>query len=120
MSACALRVARAHGGQAAADELLAEAGGSRTESYLDDPQNWISLEEAIALLEAGGRVTGDQLFPRRVGEEVLRQYAGSSVATLLRSLGGPEAVLENVTATTAKFSVVSDFQAIEISPGHAV
>src|SRR5438445_2347611 len=84
MSACALRVVRAHGGQAAVDELLAEAGSARSDSYLNDPQNWISLEEATALLEAGGRVIGDQLFPRRVGEEALRQFAGSSVATLLR------------------------------------
>src|SRR5437763_1708911 len=120
MSSGLLRLVRAQAGADAIDALLARSGCARSERYLDNPENWISLEDAMALLEAGVAVTGDPLLPRRVGEEAVRQHAGSPVATLLRSLGSPEAVMRSITAAAGKFSTVSELMAIEAAPGRAV
>lgn len=81
--------------------------------------NWVSYDEAIALFAAAVEVTGDAGIPRSAGEESVRQHAGTPVATLLRSMGSPEKVLDGVTTTVTRFSVVTDMTALEVEPGHA-
>src|SRR5438874_11219316 len=94
MTSVMLRLVRSQGGEAAVAQLLARAGSKREPSYMENVDNWISLEEATALFQAGVGQTGDPLFARRVGENTLRQHAGTQVATVLRSLGSTEAVLQ--------------------------
>ncbi|MEA2443923.1 MAG: hypothetical protein QOJ12_1215, partial [Thermoleophilales bacterium] len=89
-------------------------------AFLQDTDNWVSLAEAVALLDAGVKVSGDRDFARRVGAETVRQHAGTQVATLLRSLGSPEAVLNGITTASAKFSAVTEMEAIEAEPGRAI
>ncbi len=120
MSIVALKLVRAAGGDAAVAELLAQAASGREAAYLETLDNWISQDEATALLEAGVRVTGDPAFARRVGEEMVGQHAGKQVATLLRSLGSVEAVLQAVAQTAAKLSAATEMEAIEVGPGRAV
>jgi diguanylate cyclase (GGDEF)-like protein len=60
------------------------------------------------------------MFARRVGESTLRQHAGTQVATLLRSLGSLEAILAAIAQAAAKFSTVTEMEAVEVGPGHAV
>jgi diguanylate cyclase (GGDEF)-like protein len=115
-----LRLVRDAGGEAAVTALLKRAGTKREASFLENVDNWISLDEGCALLEAGALETGDPRFARRVGESTLRQHAGTQVATLLRSLGSVEAVLEAVTLTTAKVSTVTEIEAVEVGPGRAL
>ena len=55
-----------------------------------------------------------------MGEHILRQHAGTQVATLLRSLGSTEAVLEMITETTSKLSAVTKMESLGSRPGHAV
>jgi diguanylate cyclase (GGDEF)-like protein len=120
MTSVLVRTVRAQRGEAAVQAMLERAGSSRGVDFLENTDNWISLKEAIALLEAGTEVTGDPQLARTVGADAVRQHAGTQVATLLRSLGSPEAVLGGITAAAAKFSTVTDMEAVEIRPGRAV
>jgi diguanylate cyclase (GGDEF)-like protein len=120
MTSVLLRLVRSKGGEAAVAQLLERAGITREVSYLENVDNWISLTEATAMLGAGVHQTGDPLFARRVGENTLRQHAGTQVATVLRSLGSTEAVLKAVALSAARLSAVTKMEAIEAAPGHGV
>ena len=120
MTSVLLRTVRSVVGEAGVREVLDTAGSTRDIEFLEDTDNWVSLPEAVALLSAGVKVSGDHDFARRVGAETVRQHAGTQVATLLRSLGSPEAVMQGITTAAAKFSTVTDMEAIEAEPGRAI
>jgi diguanylate cyclase (GGDEF)-like protein len=120
MTSVLLGLLRGAGGEAAVAELLQRAGIKRHAAYLENVDNWVSLDDATAMLEAGVQQTGDPLFARRVGEHTLRRHAGTQVATVLRSLGSTEAVLQAVAQTAAKLSLVTKMEMIEAGPGRAV
>ena len=115
-----LALVRKSGGERAVSELLQRATVDRDVAYLEGVHNWISLAEATALLEAAAQLTGDELFARKVGEHTLRQHAGTQVATLLRSLGSAEAVLQAVAQTASKLSAVTKMETVEAVPGRGV
>jgi diguanylate cyclase (GGDEF)-like protein len=120
MTSVLLRTVRTLKGEAGVNETLVRAGSEHDVGFLENVGNWISLDQAVALLEAGIQVTGDAQLARQVGEQAVRQHAGTQVATLLRSLGSPEAVLRGIMTTAAKFSTVSELEAIETGASHAV
>ncbi len=120
MTSVLVRLVRSLGGEAAVRATLAQSGTAHDPAFLENTDNWVSLAEAVALLEAGIKVTGDPEFARRVGADAVRQHSGTQVATLLRSLGSPEAVLDGITTAAAKFSTVSELEAVEAVPGRAV
>jgi diguanylate cyclase (GGDEF)-like protein/putative nucleotidyltransferase with HDIG domain len=119
MASTLLRHVRARLGEQTVDELVRMSGVPYTTAHLDDVSNWIAYEEAVALFEAGAAVTGDEQIARRVGEETVRQHAGTTVATLMRSLGSPEAVFEQLSAGVTKFSTVTDLTPVSVVPGQA-
>jgi diguanylate cyclase (GGDEF)-like protein len=120
MTAVLLRLVRAQAGDAAVRQVIEAAGSERDASFLENLENWISLAEAMALLSAATEITGDPEFARQVGAQAVRQHSGSPVATLLRSLGSPEAVLNSIAVTATKFGTVTRLEAIESEPGRAV
>jgi diguanylate cyclase (GGDEF)-like protein len=120
MTSVLLRLVRSEGGEVAVAELLEHAQVKHEPAYLENVDNWVSLDEACAMLEAGVRQTGDPSFARRVGEHTLRQHAGTQVATVLRSLGSTEAVLEAIAQTASRLSTVTKMETIEAGPGRAV
>src|SRR5947209_2432575 len=120
MTSVMLRLVRSTGGEAAVADLLQRAGISHEPSYLENIENWISLDQATAMFRAGVDVTGDPMFARRVGENTLRQHAGTQVATVLRSLGSTEAVLQAIAQSAARLSSVTKMEAIEAVPGRGV
>ena len=120
MSAILVRRARAAGGEAAVGELLRRAGSARDAAYLEDVGNWISHDEAVALFDAAAAMTGDPRIGLRIGEEAVRQHAGTPVATLLRNLGAPEEVFRQITATVSKFSTVTEMSALYADRGRAI
>jgi diguanylate cyclase (GGDEF)-like protein len=120
MTSVLLRLVRKESGEAAVTELLERAEVKHEVTYLENPENWVSLDEACAMLEAGVEQTGDPSFARRVGEHTLRQHAGTAVATVLRSLGSTEAVLQTVAHTSTRLSTVTKMETIEVRPGHAI
>jgi diguanylate cyclase (GGDEF)-like protein len=120
-SLSAVVIARVHafGGDVAVESLLRRAGSTRGRAYLCDIANWIAYDEAIALLQAGPLVTHHPGFARAVGEESGRRLGASPVATLLRSLGSPEAVYRTVAVTAQKYSTVSTLEVTDCGAGHA-
>src|SRR3954452_3059782 len=120
MASVLLRRLRASGGEEAVAGVLARAGIPYTAEYLGDIDNWMSYEHAGELMQAAVELTGDEEVVRRVGEDTVRQHAGTAVATLLRSLGSPQAILEQVAVTVTKFSTVTAMEPVEVAPGHAV
>jgi len=107
-------------GEEAVERVRLLAGDDRPLEMLEDIDAWSSYEQVTALYRAAADVTGDDDIGRRAGEELIRQYRGTAVETLLRELGSPGAVLENVAQTAAKFSTVLEMQASEVGPTHAV
>src|SRR5436309_9877232 len=120
MTSVMLRLVRSTGGEAAVADLLQRAGISHEPSYLENIENWISLDQATAMFRAGVDVTGDPMFARRVGENTLRQHAGTQVATVLRSLGSTEAVLQAIAQTATRLSTVTKMETVEAGPGRAI
>src|ERR1700727_397191 len=120
-SLSAVVVARVHefGGDVAVESLLRRAGSTRGRAYLSDIANWIAYDEAIALLRAGAMVTHHPGFAQAVGEESGRRLGASPVATLLRSLGSPEAVYCTIGVTAHKYTTVSTLEVADCGPGHA-
>src|SRR5579884_2703984 len=113
LSAVLLAMLRSVGGQPAVDEVLRISGCRKSLDYLEDIANWLSFEEAIALLDAGQEVTGDELFARHVGERAIPTVTGSPVAEMLRALGSPEEAYRRIPATSAKMNLVTRSEARE-------
>ena len=120
MSSVLLRRVRSTAGDDTVAALLIRAASPRTSAYLEDVNNWIAYDEAVALFEAAAELTEDPEIGLRVGEDMVRQHAGTSVATLLRSLGSPQAILEQVAVTVTKFSTATAMEPLEVGAGRAV
>jgi uncharacterized protein (TIGR02265 family) len=108
------------GGNVAVERVLKAASSPYSAGYLRDVSNWVSYAEASALFAAAVEVTGDEGLPRRAGEDTVRQHAGTPVASLLRSMGSPEAILEQMSIAVTKFSMVTEIEAVEVGPGRAI
>jgi diguanylate cyclase (GGDEF)-like protein len=102
-------------GPGAVPDLMAIAGEGCSLSAMVDVAGWTSYSRACALLEAARHVTDDVDCGFRIGEEMLRQHAGTEVAALLRSLGSPEELLRNIAATGSKYSTITHLEALEVS-----
>jgi diguanylate cyclase (GGDEF)-like protein len=100
--------------------LMALAGDDRDPAELQKIASWTPYGTAVALFHAGTEVTGNPDFARYVGEEMLRQYDGSEVNALFRSLGSPGEVLRNVAMTSSKISTATRLEPVEIGDGYAV
>ena len=93
------------------------AGGPS--KYLLDITNWIAYDEAVALWQAGARVTHHPGFARAVGEDAARRLAASQVAAMLRSLGSPERVYGAIATSSAEFSTVTKLEVSKAASGFA-
>jgi diguanylate cyclase (GGDEF)-like protein len=119
MPSMVLRHVRATLGPDVAEQIVRDSGVPYTVAHLDDVSNWIWYEDAMAIFESAAALTGDPRIAQRAGEQAVRQHAGTPVATLLRSLGSPEAILGQVALAATKFSTVTIMRAVEVGPGHA-
>src|SRR4051812_33053075 len=120
MTSCLVRLVRAEGGEAGLQDVLERAAWTGGSAYLENNENWVTIDTAVGLLEAGVAVLNDPTLPRRVGAESVRQHAGSPVATLLRGLGSPEAILAAMTTAAGKFTTVTEMDPTEVRPGFAI
>ena len=118
LSTALLKTMRHFGGEAAVERVLRETGCSKSVAYLEETGNWLSFEEAIALLDAGQAITGDPHFARHLGEQAIPSVPGSAVAEMLRALGAPEEAYRRISATSAKMNLVTEIEAEEIRPGY--
>ena len=114
VTALILRHARSVDGDAGIAEVLRLAGETRTIEELEDAANWSSGDQALTLFDALAEYTADPDVGLLVGEDLLRQYEGTEIAALLRSLGSPSELLRNIAATSAKYSTMVHSVALEI------
>ncbi len=119
MSAVLLARVSAVGGPDAVAEVIPLADSKRTPEYLLDITNWIAYDEAVALWQAGARVTHHPNFARAVGEDAARRLAGSQAAATLRSLGSPENVYRAIATSSGEFSTVTKLRLSNARPGLA-
>lgn len=120
VTAVLVRYVRSRTGSAGLEQLLALAGEGRPLQELENPASWSPHDAAVALFQAGARITGDPMIGVRVGEEMLRQHDGTELANRLRALGSPAALLHNVTAATERFNTVATVEPLEVGEAHAV
>ena len=114
-----LRQVRTALGSAGVEEVVRRAGVPYSSEWLEDISNWIWYEQGIAVFEAGAELTGDPRIGLKAGEQAVRQHTGTQVATLLRSLGSPEAVLQQVALVATKYSTITEMFPLEVGAGHA-
>ncbi len=119
MSAVLIARAHAYGGAQAVAEVLRLAGSKRSPEYLLDITNWIAYDEAVALWQAGARVTHHPQFARAVGVDAAERLGSSQVASMLRSLGSPETVYGAIAKGAANFSTVTDLEVTQARSGYA-
>jgi diguanylate cyclase (GGDEF)-like protein len=119
-SSVLLRRVRATLGDQGVEDVIARSGVAHPAAHLEDIGNWIAYEDSIALFEAAAELTADDRLAQRVGEETVRQHAGTPVATLFRSLGSPQAVYEQLSIGVGKFSTATEVEPESVEPGRAV
>jgi diguanylate cyclase (GGDEF)-like protein len=119
VSAVLLAEVSSLGGEDAVAELLRLARSTRTSEYLSDLTNWISYDEAVALLRAGAQVTHNPQVLKLAGQRAARRLSSSPVAALLRSLGSAENIYRQIATGATKFSTVIRLEALDARPGYA-
>src|SRR5262249_52262304 len=119
LSAVLIAKVHAFGGDKGGAQLLALARRKRAPDYPGDINNWVSLQQGVALWAPGKAGTQKPRFAQPLGEEAGYRLSGSSVAALLRSLGSPEELYRQITIAAVKFTTVSQLEAIDVGPGFA-
>jgi diguanylate cyclase (GGDEF)-like protein len=99
--------------------ILDAAGEARSAEELERPGGWSSYAQGLALFRAAAEVLDDPDIGRKAGKEVFRQYAGTEVLALLRSLGSPTEVLRVYPSISAKQSTITRAEVEEVDETHA-
>ena len=90
------------GGDVAVGLVLRRAGSRRSREYLQDPSNWISLAESVALWEAATNVTHQRSLARSVGATVARHLWTAPGAEPLRCAASAEEALARLAETLSQ------------------
>ena len=106
-------------GRTAVDYLLRRAGVADREDELRDENTWFSYETKIRLFEAAVEVTGDPHVMRKIGAAALELGVGAGLKVVLRALGTPRLVYQNVVRANAKFNTMHTMTALELEADRA-
>lgn len=115
-----IRCVRRQAGEPAVLRTLDVAHERRPASVLEDPATWSSHDELLTLLWAAEQVLGDAEIGYHAGEELLRQYDGTTTADALRARGGPSALLGDMAAALARSAPVATLEVAEVEDTRAV
>jgi len=115
-----LAVVHQIGGDAAVTEVLARSGELRSAADLRRPDGWSSYEQGLALFTSAADVLDDPDIGRKAGIEVFRQYAGTEVLALLRSIGSPADMLRAYPAISAKQSTITRSEVVDVDETHGL
>jgi len=107
-------------GEVGVTQILARAGERRSAEDLQRPGGWSTYQQGLALFRAAAEMLDDPDIGRKAGMGVLRQYAGTEVLALLRSLGSPGEMFRAYPAISAKQSTVTRSEAVEVGESHAL
>jgi diguanylate cyclase (GGDEF)-like protein/putative nucleotidyltransferase with HDIG domain len=106
-------------GRPGVEELLRRAGVEDREAELMDENEWVSFETKIRLFEAAVGVLDDPHATRRIGAAAIELRAGAGLKVVLRALGSPRLVYQNVVRANAKFNTVHTMEVLELSQNRA-
>jgi diguanylate cyclase (GGDEF)-like protein len=115
-----LAVVHQAGGDALVAAVLDRAGEQRSPADLRRPDGWSSYAQGLALFRASADVLADPGVGRKAGVEVFRQYAGTEVLALLRSIGSPADMLRAYPAISAKQSTITRAEVIDVEDTHGL
>ncbi len=115
-----LSLVRSEAGEAAVAQTLALAGDQRSFRALGDTTAWTPAPAAIALFNAAALATGDRAVGLHVGEEILWTRDAAGFVAHVRSLGSPQAALEDVGALLGHYDATSEAVALEVGDDHAL
>ncbi|MGH9016810.1 MAG: diguanylate cyclase domain-containing protein [Acidimicrobiales bacterium] len=101
-------------GSVGVSHVLAESGEKRSLTELQGPDGWSTYAQGLALFRAAAHVLHDPDIGRKAGVELLRQYAGSEVLALLRSLGSPGELVRAYPAVSAKQSTITVAEVVDV------
>jgi diguanylate cyclase (GGDEF)-like protein/putative nucleotidyltransferase with HDIG domain len=106
-------------GRGAVERMLRLAGLADREEQLRDENEWFSFETKIRLFEAAVEVMDDPHVMRKVGAAAIELRAGAGLKVVLRALGSPRLVYQNVARANAKFNTVHSMTVLELSQSRA-
>jgi diguanylate cyclase (GGDEF)-like protein/putative nucleotidyltransferase with HDIG domain len=106
-------------GRTAVEQVLRLAGVADREEQLMDENEWFSFETKIRLFEAAVEVMDDPRITRRVGAAAIELRAGAGLKVVLRALGSPRLVYQNVVRANAKFNTVHTMRVLELESTRA-
>jgi len=115
-----LAVVHQAGGDFSVSRVLAQAGEQRSAADLRRPDGWSSYQQGLDLFRAAAQVLSDPDVGRKAGVEVFRQYAGTEVLALLRSIGSPAEMLRAYPAISAKQSTITRAEVVEVRETHGL
>ena len=115
-----LAVVHQAGGDSSVSGVLALAGEPRSAADLRRPDGWSSYQQGLALFRAAAQVLSDPDVGRKAGIEVFRQYAGTEVLALLRSIGSPAEMLRAYPAISAKQSTITRAEVVDVAETHGL
>jgi diguanylate cyclase (GGDEF)-like protein/putative nucleotidyltransferase with HDIG domain len=102
-------------GRTAVEDVLRRAGVADREEQLRDENEWFSLETKIRLFEAAVEVLDDPLATRKMGAAAIELHAGAGLKVVLRALGSPRLVYQNIVRANAKFNTAHTMELLELS-----
>ena len=114
-----LAAVRQAAGEVGVTQVLSAAGEHRSAADLERPGGWSTYQEGLAIFRAAADVLDDPDIGRKAGAEVLRQYAGTEVLALLRSLGSPAEMFRVYPSISAKQSTITRAEVVEVGETHA-
>jgi diguanylate cyclase (GGDEF)-like protein len=112
--------ARQAAGEVGVTQILERAEEHRSAEDLQRPGGWSTYQQGLDLYRAAAEVLDDPDIGRKAGMEVLRQYAGTEVLALLRSLGSPGEMFRVYPEISAKQSTITRSEVVEIGEAHAL
>ena len=115
-----LAVVHQAGGDSSVSQVLARAGEPRSAADLRRPDGWSSYQQGVDLFRAAAQVLSDPDVGRKAGVEVFRQYAGTEVLALLRSIGSPAEMLRAYPAISAKQSTITRAEVVDVKETHGL
>lgn len=119
LAAVAIQKVREVRGEEGVRQLLRRAGLRKGRKTLEAGEEWLSFNEAIAVLQTGSEVTGDPAFARHIGELAIPRTKGSPVVQMLRECGSVEEAYRRIAAASGKMNRVAFSEARTVSPGYA-
>ena len=109
-----LQYVERQGGVGAVDAVLERAGMAGRAEELRDEDNWFSYDSKIRLFEAASVVLDDPAVTRHMGEAALDLAVADKLKVVLRALGSPRLVYQNVVRANAKFNAMHRMDLLDL------